>query len=136
MASRPLATVRRALGCHHLGDSDTALRRLSTEHGELTAAGDGLNAGQARAWQGRIHASRGEHAQGDTAFADAMNTFLAQNAPAWQARTLLWTAEHTGSNGSTDTAAEMLRHVHALYAASPFDREKVAEAAHRLGITL
>ncbi|MFD4394337.1 hypothetical protein [Kitasatospora sp. NPDC058478] len=128
--------VALAITFHELGDSGAALLHLSTAHDELTAAGDDLNAARARAWQGRIHADRGEHAQADTAFAEAMNAFVTQNAPAWQARTLLWTAENTGATGSTDMAAEMLRHAHTLYAGSPSDQDKVATAARRLGITL
>ncbi|MFJ7280475.1 tetratricopeptide repeat protein [Kitasatospora sp. NPDC098663] len=64
-----VSRVALAVTCHHLGDSDTALGHLSTAHRELTATGDGLNAGRARAWQGRIHASRDEHAQAATALA-------------------------------------------------------------------
>ncbi|WP_406200079.1 hypothetical protein OH807_18530 [Kitasatospora sp. NBC_01560] len=128
--------VALAVSVHALGDDDTALGHLRDAYQELSAAGDGLNAGRARAWEGRILALRGSFGPADTALGQAMNHFVTEKAHLWQGRVLLWSAELAGAQGQLEQAAELLRFSRRMYGGSPSDLSHVVDVAERLGVTL
>ncbi|WP_316521167.1 tetratricopeptide repeat protein [Kitasatospora brasiliensis] len=136
--SRDTAVTRVALALahHDLEDDDIALGHLRGAHRELAAAGDGLNAGRARAWEGRILAGRGDFAPAEREFAEAMNLFVTENARPWQGRVLLWSGELAGAQGHLEQAVELLRFSLRMYAGSPSDLKAVDEAAQRIGVEL
>ncbi|WP_147409093.1 hypothetical protein [Kitasatospora xanthocidica] len=128
--------VALAVAHHELGGDDTALAHLRDAYRELASVGDGLNAGRARAWEGRILALRGAFGPADTAFAEAMNHFVTERAQPWQGRVLLWSGELAGAQGHLEQAAELLRFARRMYVGSTADLRAVAEAAGRMGVVL
>ncbi|MEU3566847.1 NB-ARC domain-containing protein [Kitasatospora sp. NPDC036755] len=128
--------VALAVSLHALGHDDTALGHLRDAYRELTSVGDGLNAGRARAWEGRILALRGAFGPAEAAFGRAMNLFVTERAQPWQGRVLLWSGELAGAQGHLEQAAELLRVARRMYVGSTADLRAVAEAAARIGAVL
>ncbi|MGW7579758.1 NB-ARC domain-containing protein [Kitasatospora sp. NPDC054768] len=128
--------VALAVALHQRGETDRPLDQLRTAYQELTDADDGLNAGRARAWEGRIHARNGEFGPAEKAYAEAMNLMVAEGARPWQGRMLLWSGELAAAQGHLEQAAELLRFAQEMYAGSPSDLKAVDEAAKRIGVDL
>ncbi|MFF7586742.1 NB-ARC domain-containing protein [Kitasatospora purpeofusca] len=128
--------VALAVSLHELGDDNAAFAHLRDAYQELTAAGDGLNAGRARAWEGRILALQGSFGPADAALGQAMNHFVTERAHLWQGRVLLWSGELAGAQGKWEQAVELLRFSRRMYVGSPSDLRNVLDVAERLGLTL